>query len=55
MIISIITVSFNSEKYIEETILSVLSQNYNDIEYIIVDGNSIDNTRKILEKYRIPL
>ena len=42
MKISIITVCYNSEKTIENTILSVLSQNYIDIEYIIVDGNGID-------------
>lgn len=50
--ISIITASFNSEKYIENTIRSVLSQTYKYIEYIIVDGNSTDDTMSIVNKYR---
>ena len=49
---SIITVSFNSEKTIERTINSVLSQNYSNIEYIIVDGDSKDSTIQIIEKYK---
>lgn len=52
MRISIITVCYNSEKYIEETILSVINQTYNDIEYIIVDGMSTDSTPQIIERYR---
>jgi glycosyltransferase involved in cell wall biosynthesis len=48
--ISIITVCYNSAATIENTILSVASQTYNDIEYIIVDGNSKDNTLDILKK-----
>ena len=52
MKISIITVSFNSEKYIERCINSVLDQDYEDIEYIIIDGNSTDCTLKIINKYR---
>lgn len=52
MKISIITVCFNSEKTIEDTIKSVLSQNYNDVEYIVVDGASKDRTIDILNKYR---
>lgn len=49
--VSIITVSFNSAKTIEDTIKSVLSQTYPDIEYIIIDGGSIDGTIEIAEKY----
>ncbi len=49
--ISIITVCFNSEKYIETTIKSVISQDYPAIEYIVVDGNSGDSTMMIVEKY----
>ena len=49
--ISIITVSLNSEKYIEQTILTVINQNYKNIEYIIIDGASTDGTLNIIEKY----
>lgn len=52
MKISIITVSYNAEETIEESIKSVLSQAYDDIEYIIIDGGSTDDTVKIVEKYR---
>jgi glycosyltransferase involved in cell wall biosynthesis len=51
--ISIITVSFNSVKTIERTIQSVLNQDYNNIEYIVVDGGSTDGTISILNKYNI--
>ena len=48
---SIITVSFNSAKTIEKTILSVLNQTYKNIEYIIIDGDSTDGTVDIIKKY----
>lgn len=51
MKISIITVCYNSEQTIEKTILSVASQTYADIEYIIVDGNSSDGTLSLIKKY----
>ncbi|MGC9047013.1 MAG: glycosyltransferase family 2 protein [Minisyncoccia bacterium] len=52
MKISIITPSFNSEKTIEETIKSVLSQSYENIEYIIIDGGSKDKTLAIINQYK---
>ena len=51
MKISIITVTYNSEKHLERCINSVLNQRYHDIEYIIVDGNSTDATKEIINKY----
>jgi glycosyltransferase involved in cell wall biosynthesis len=51
MKISIITVSYNSSGTIGDTIESVLSQSYPDFEYIIVDGNSTDNTLDIIRSY----
>ncbi len=52
MKVSIITICYNSQETLEDTIKSVLAQNYNDIEYIIIDGASKDNTPKIIEKYK---
>ncbi len=52
MKISIITVCLNSEKTIIHTLNSVLMQNYNNIEHVIVDGGSSDNTIQILKKYK---
>lgn len=51
MKISLITVTFNSDKTIADTIESVLSQSYTNIEYIIIDGASKDNTVSIIKKY----
>jgi len=50
--ISVITVVFNSEALIERTIKSVLTQTYSHIEYIIIDGKSIDKTVDIIHRYR---
>ena len=50
--VSIITVAYNSEKTIEDTIKSVVNQTYKNIEYIIIDGQSADNTLQICEKYK---
>ena len=51
MKISVITICHNSEKHLEHTIKSVLSQTHEDIEYIIVDGNSTDTTTNIIRSF----
>jgi len=51
MKVSIITISYNSEKTIEKTLLSVINQSYKNIEHIIIDGNSSDGTLKICSNY----
>ena len=51
-LISIITVVYNSEKYIERTLQSIASQSGTDYEYIIIDGGSTDATLSIIEKYK---
>lgn len=50
--ISIITVAYNAEQFIERTLLSVIEQTYENIEYIIIDGKSKDNTLTIVNKYK---
>ncbi|MBE6291665.1 MAG: glycosyltransferase [Bacteroidales bacterium] len=50
--ISIITITYNSEKTLEETVQSVISQDYPNLEYLIIDGGSKDRTLDIVEKYR---
>lgn len=52
MKVSIITVCYNSASTLQDTIESVLAQSYKDIEYIVVDGGSTDETPAILDKYK---
>ncbi len=49
--ISIVTATFNQGNYIEESIRSILDQGYPNLEYIIMDGGSNDNTIDIIKKY----
>jgi glycosyltransferase involved in cell wall biosynthesis len=51
-LISIITVVYNGEKYLEQTIKSVINQTYKNIEYIIIDGGSTDGTLNIIKQYQ---
>ncbi|EON75889.1 putative glycosyltransferase [Lunatimonas lonarensis] len=51
MKLSIITVCYNSDKYIETAINAVLSQSYPNVEYILVDGASTDNTLSLIKRY----
>jgi len=54
-LVSIVTTCFNAEKTIERAIKSVLNQNYKNIEYIIIDACSNDNTKRIIDKYKTHL
>ena len=51
MLVTVLTVSFNAERTIARTIESVMNQTYKDIEYIVIDGASQDNTAAIAESY----
>lgn len=50
-IFSIITITYNASKCLEQTVLSILSQSYSNIEYIIIDGASSDGTLEIIKQY----
>ncbi len=51
MLVSIITVTLNSEKHLRQTIRSVCSQTYKQVEYIIIDGGSSDNTLSVIKQH----
>lgn len=51
MRVTLITATYNSQKYLEDCIVSVINQRYKDIEHIIIDGKSKDNTLAIIKKY----
>ncbi|MBO7460829.1 MAG: glycosyltransferase, partial [Bacteroidales bacterium] len=51
MIISLITATYNSAETVRDTLQSVLNQTFKDIDYIIIDGNSKDNTMDIVKEF----
>lgn len=50
-LLSIITITFNSERFLEQAISSVVSQTYENVEYIVVDGGSKDGTLEVIKRY----
>ena len=50
-LITIVTPVYNGAEYLEETILSIINQSYKNIQYIIIDGNSTDESLKIIKKF----
>jgi len=54
-LITVVTVVFNGEKYLEETIKSIIEQTYDNVEYLIIDGGSTDNTLNIIKNMKIIL
>ncbi|MBN9336654.1 MAG: glycosyltransferase, partial [Chryseobacterium sp.] len=50
-LISVITVAYNNKFGLEETIKSVVSQTFKDIEFIVIDGGSTDGSKELLESY----
>ena len=52
VLVPIVTPSYNQGQFIEDTIKSVPCQTYKNIQYILVDGVSTDNTMEVVERYR---
>ena len=50
-LVSVVTVVYNGERHLEQTILSVLNQSYPNVESVVIDGGSTDGTPAILERY----